>query len=433
LVDDDPAIQHSFGHYLGRVGFRVTAAATLGEARHALAQHRPDIILLDLRLPDGDGLDFILEAREASPNVSIVVVTAAGEVAVAVDAMRRGADNYLVKPVRMADLEVYLDKCAELGTLRRRQRNEQRLSRPHELRLGTSRAMADVAELVDVAVEQDVPVLVLGETGTGKSLLARWIHERGTRRQGTFVDVNCSALRGELLASELFGHVRGAFTSAFDARQGLLEVADGGTLFLDEVGDMDAAIQGQFLKVLEERRFRRVGDTRERTSDFRLVCATNRDVDRDVVDGRLRKDLYFRINVLSICLPPLRQRKDDLPDLAQDLLVGMGRPGHPVTDSAWDRLRGYDWPGNIRELRNVLERAVLLARGGPVDAIHLPGLEAPRDLLLPGFTPRASTADDAERAMQRHATADEAARSLGISRATLFRRLKRSRGAGSGG
>lgn len=424
VVDDEPAIRASFAHYLSKAGFEVHPAGSIAEARGRLSTSPCDVVLLDLKLPDGDGLDYIIELREGFPRLAVVVITGTSEVSVAVEAMRRGADHFVTKPVNMADLEVFLFKGLELGTLRRQRRASQRLCRGIAQVAAASPAMREVLDVASLAAENDAPVLIRGETGTGKGVLAQWIHHHSRRRSGCFVDLNCSSMRGDLLASELFGHTRGAFTSALESREGLLEVADGGTLFLDEVGDMDLGVQALFLKVLEEHRFRRIGENQERRSDFRLICATNRDLEARMESGQFRRDLYFRIHVLPVVVPPLRDRPEDMGELYGDLLAAAGAPGRVILPPARRLLESYPWPGNVRELKNVLERAVLLARGAPLDAEHFPGLAeggGPASLGTPGGV----STEDARRALDRWGgNARKAASALGISRATLYRRLK---------
>lgn len=429
LVDDEPAIRFSYLRYLTKSGFAVIEVSSLGEARKATAAQRFDAVLLDLNLPDGNGLDWISELRELQPDIPIVVITGVGDIPSAVEAMRRGADHFLTKPVNMTDLEVFLRKSLELGSLRRRSFAQRRLSRSAEPFFGDDPVMQQTLSFLRLAAENDSVVFLHGETGTGKGIYARWIHSQSSRSALPFVEVNCSSLRGELLSSELFGHVRGAFTSAVETRQGLLDVADGGTLFLDEIGDMDPSVQAPFLKVLEEKRYRRLGEVQERRSDFRLICATNRNLLFEAQEGRFRKDLYFRINVLPIEVPPLRTRPQDLPGLVRYLFTVLGARHVEISADSMEKLKGYPWPGNVRELRNVLERALLLARGaGQLQLQHFPGLDAD-PLLVPqtsgNHPPHGENEDILRETLNRfQGDKEKAARALGISRATLYRRLK---------
>jgi len=428
VVDDERDVRLSFSLYLSRAGFAVEEADSLETARQAVVTRSVDCVLLDLNLPDGNGMDWIRDLRENQPATAILVITGRGDIPLAVEAMRRGADHFLTKPPNMGEVEVFIRKSLELGGLRRGHAAQRRLARSQELFLGDGAVARQLRELLALAAENDAPVLLLGETGTGKGVLARWIHEHGVREAMPFVEVSCSALHGELLASELFGHARGAFTSAVADRQGLLDVSDGGTLFLDEVGELTPSVQSQFLKVLEEKRYRRLGEVRERRSEFRLICATNRPLGQDVESGRFRQDLHFRINVFPIRVPALRERTEEIPALSAHLLRSLGAASVPISPEAMALLRGYAWPGNVRELRNTLERALLLSRRGPIEPAHLAWLESARTP-GPGSRPGPDETARIRRAIeQADGHVGEAARALGLSRATLYRRLQRLRG-----
>ena len=432
IVEDDEATRFGLSRYLQRTGHTALTAGDLGEARRQAAARRCDAVLLDLGLPDGNGLDWIPELRREAPGIGVIVVTGQGDVPTAVEAMRRGADNFLTKPLDMDALGVHVAKAIEIRGLRRQSLARQWLAGPAPVFFGRSERTREVLELAQVATENDAPVLLRGETGTGKGVLARWIHERGDRSDEQLVEVNCSALRGELLASELFGHARGAFTSAVRDRPGLIEIADRGTLFLDEIGDMDLLLQTQILKVIEEKRFRRVGETRTRQSEFRVLCATNRDLEREVANGAFRQDLLFRINVFPIHLPPLRETAEDIAELAGHLLRSMVAASAEIPDGVLDLLTAYGWPGNVRELRNVLERGMLLARGGPLTARCFPGLALADTTSSPLATQTEDelTLEHARTTVDRFGgDLDRAAQSLGISRRTLYRRLAQARRA----
>jgi DNA-binding NtrC family response regulator len=404
IVDDEPAFCLSMSRYLSRSGFSVRDAGSLHAARTTLATDEFNGVLLDLNLPDGDGLDWLDEIRRRDERLPVLVITGKGDIPVAVEAMRRGADHFLTKPVDPSEVATYVRRF--VGA-------DPRVSRaavPGEVFFGTSAATRKLCDLANLAVSSDSVVLITGETGAGKGVLARWIHEHSRRRSKAFVEINCSALRGELLANELFGHARGAYTSAADAKPGLLDTADGGTLFLDEIGDMELGIQAQFLKTIEEKRYRRLGEVATRRSDFRLICATNHVLEDDVAAGRFRADLWYRINVLSIRVPSLRERRTDIRGFARHLLAST-----QLDDEALALLEIWDWPGNVRELRNVLERAVLHARGGRIDAGHIEqALDRP-----------SAPQNEITAAIDRAGGDKEmAARELGISRATLYRRLR---------
>jgi len=433
LVDDEPSILFGYRKFLERLGYETVESGTLSEARASLEDNDIDAMLLDLNLPDGNGLDLVPEVRASSPDMAIVVITGVGDVPTAVEALRRGADNFLTKPVDMKGLEVFLSKSIEVGGLRRSVLARRRLKKSSEPYVGVSPQAAAVQEYATLASENDSPILVQGETGTGKGIIARWIHERSARADEPFVEVNCSSLGGDLLLSELFGHAKGAFTSAVSEREGLVEVANKGTLFLDEIGDMDMAVQPQFLKVIEEQTYRRVGETRMRKSNFRLICATNKNLEVEAADGRFRNDLLYRINVLPISLTPLRQRQEDIPGYISHLLEALGAGGKELSGKVMQVLTSYQWPGNVRELKNVLERAILLSRGGELEAGHLSGLsgaDAPVSDLPAQSTTCIQTLEEMEE--QYVASVYESlgqdvqktSETLGISRSTLYRKLK---------
>ncbi len=430
LIEDDDAGRFGFARYFSLEGYEVTEAADLAEASEAFATRRFDAIVLDINLPDGSGIDFIEKVRRTDASTPIVVTTGAGDIPLAVDAMRRGADNFLTKPIDNAALAVFLQKMLEIGTLKRQRVARQRLEpRSDDDAFGSDPAMRTIMGHARIAASNDCPVLIMGETGTGKGQLAAWIHRNSARAKYEAVEVNCSGLRGELLAREIFGNIRGAFTSADQDRKGLLDVADRGTLFLDEIGEMDPAVQAQFLKVLEDKTYRRLGDVKLLRSDFRLICATNRDIEEQVQSGQFRQDLLYRINLMVLHLPPLRERLADLPELAAGMLRASGAPDGRLPEEALRLLRGYHWPGNLRELKNILERAVLLANGAPLRPEHFGSLSgpAPRRAPAPAAASTVQERQHAQIAEVWRQTGGDPARAvklLGISRATLYRKLK---------
>ncbi len=428
LIDDDPGICFGFTKYLSRTGYDVTDVSNLAEGKDALSVERFDVVLLDLNLPDGSGLHWIEEVRSRQPDIALVVITGEADVPTAVEAMRKGADNFLTKPVNMTELDIYLKKSLEVGTLRRSNAINQRLSRKSAPFFGRSGPAKSVMELALLAAGNESVVLLLGETGAGKGILGRWIHDHSSRRDAPFVEINCSNLKGDLLASELFGHVRGAFTSAVQDRPGLIEMADRGTLFLDEIGDMDFAVQATLLKVLEERQYRRVGEAKMRKSNFRLICATNKNLSQEVGAGKFRQDLYYRIYVFPVTAPPLRELTQDIPGFVFYFIRILNSYQTEVSEGAMELLTTYPWPGNVRELKNVIERALLLSRGNTLTAEHFPGLQ---DYMRTNvaenafFGSRGHDTDQIRRAMEScGGNSVKAAAMLGISRATLYRRLK---------
>jgi DNA-binding NtrC family response regulator len=428
LIEDNDASRFGFVRYFSKDGYEIKEAADLAEAARALAAQRFDAIIMDINLPDGNGIDFIDTIRAGDPTVPIIVITGAGNIQLAVEAMQRGADNFLTKPVDNAALAQYLRKTLEIGVLKRQASARQRLEKKDDTFFGTSPIMLEILNLARIAASNGNPVLFTGETGTGKGMLSKWIHRQCARSKNEFVEVNCSGLRGELLSREIFGNARGAFTSADQDRKGLLDIADHGTLFLDEIGDMGMEVQAQFLKVLEDKSYRRLGDVKLFKSDFRLICATNRDIEKMVIDGLFRQDLLYRINLMVIHLPPLRERVTELPDIVSHLLLQLGAQENVISEEVMAILRSYSWPGNIRELKNVLERALLLTpRGAMLRVAHFSSLGNSRTTPpLPGQ----GTVQEVEEAHinvvleQMGGDVNRAAKALNISRATLYRRLK---------
>lgn len=430
LVDDDPAIQFGYKKYFSKTKFRISSALDLAEAHEALSSRHFDVLLLDLYLPDGKAVEHISQFRNDYPEMAIVVITGDGDIPVAVESMRMGADNFLTKPVSLKELEGFLQNIIE-KKLVEKSSPESKTTEESYIYFGTSKPIRKVMELAGTAAENDSAVLLTGETGSGKGILAQWIHDHSRRKGENFVSFNCSSLKGEMLANELFGHVKGAYTSAVQDRQGLLELADGGTLFLDEVSNMSPGVQADFLKVIEEKQFRRLGENKVRKSDFRLICSTNKDLLDETRQERFRKDLYFRINVFPIELPPLRKRLTDLPGLVHCFLNKLGVPELEVSEEVMQKLKAYSWPGNIRELRNSLERAILLARGCKIMTAHFPDLQ----VTSPLTDSSRGDWDLKEREIahilqvidQFGGNKAKAAEVLGISKAILNRKLKSAR------
>jgi DNA-binding NtrC family response regulator len=365
VLDDDALIRDVLAERLVRRGFRVDKASRLSEAREALARTTPDVALLDVKLPDGEGTELLQELA-ADGAVPCIMMTAHGTVASAVEALKLGAEDFLEKPFTLDRLDTTLAHVLERTRLRREVRALRERSRFGSTIVGSSPAMQEVLELVRrIAPAEHATVLLLGETGTGKGLIARMLHDQSPRARGPFVNVTCSALAETLMESELFGHEKGAFTDARTLKRGLVEVATGGTLFLDEIGELSPGIQGKLLRFLEDRSFRRVGGTVDLTVDTRIVTATNRDLAREVEEGRFREDLYYRLRVLPITLPPLRHRRGDVRALLLAFIDTFnrefGKRVREVDPEALALLERHAWPGNVRELRNVVERAVLLS------------------------------------------------------------------------
>jgi DNA-binding NtrC family response regulator len=427
LIEDDPATRFGFVKYLSKSGFDISEAENLSQAGKAFSLQQFDAVIIDMKLPDGNGIDFIDKVRESSSDIPLIVITGAGDIPLAVDAMRRGADNFLSKPVDMEGLEVFLKKSLEIGAIKKINTFRIRLEKKEEVIFEESPAMQEVFALARIAAESDSQVLLTGETGTGKGVIAKWIHRQSRRSSFPFVDINCSALKGDLLARELFGNVRGAYTSANQDRDGLLDAADGGTLFLDEIGEMDISVQAQLLKVIEEKTYRRLGDTKLQRSDFRLVCATNKNIEEEIRNGAFRRDLYFRVNLLTIHVPPLRERTEDLEEIVNHIIGTSKTPKMKITEDAVRMLKMYPWPGNIRELRNVLERAMILSRGELLTPEHFAWMKIED---LPETICKTKSLEEVEHnsilsvLKSCGGKIEKASKILGISRATLYRRLK---------
>ncbi len=432
---------------LAKAGLQCTAAASLAEATARLREFEPDIVLLDLRLPDGNGLQFLHALRrnpESAP--SVIVLTAHAEVEDAVAAMKQGAADYLKKPIDLDELTIAVERVLEASALRHqlgysRQRDSHAVE--GALLLGESRALAEVrnqivhvAKLTRGSPEPGPNVLILGETGSGKDVAARLLHLSGDRRERPFVHVDCASLPRELMEAELFGHEKGAFTNATGTRAGLIEAAEDGTVFLDEIGELPVDLQTKLLNVIERRRVRRVGSTREHVVAAQFVAATNRDLPELVASGGFRADLYYRLNVLTLRLPPLRARREDIVALAEHFTAQTARryglAPSAFGDAARAALVGYHWPGNVRELKHLVERAVMLSEGREIGVADLGLAAGTHSGSMDASDSLADlTLEDAERLLiQRalvaaHGNVSEAARRLGVSRMTLRYRMEK--------
>ncbi len=434
VVDDEAALRAPMAEELRGEGYRVVEAATADEARRLFQSEPIDLALLDLRIGQDNGLELLRELNAERPDLATIMMTAFGQVEHAVEAIRLGAYDFLIKPFEFAKLTVALTNAlrdqslaAEVHYLRRRNQGRDRVvGEP-----APDSPMAKVYREVERVAATKASVLLLGETGVGKDVIARRLHCLSAAREQPFVDVNCSALPAELLESELFGHERGAYTGAHAAKQGLFEIAHGGTVFLDEIGDMPVALQAKLLRVLESRSFRRLGGTREVRVDVRIVAATNQNLKERIAAGQFRSDLYFRLAVMEIRIPPLRDRPGDLDGLVHALLAQiepeLGRKVDTIQPRALELMRAYRWPGNVRELKNVLERAVILADDGQLGVAQLP--DEIRAAATPGAARRRPRLEAAERAVILSTLADcegnktQAAKELGISRQTLRNKM----------
>jgi DNA-binding NtrC family response regulator len=436
IVDDEQSIRETCATVSEQCGMKAVAVSTAEEALEVLEHSAIDILLTDLKLQQTNGVELVKQVHDRHPEVAAVVLTQYGTIESAVEVTRMGAVDYVTKPFRIEELRSRLERVARAVELQQENRllREQLRTRPGFGGLiGVSMKMQRVYKMIEKVSQHEYPVLVLGESGTGKELVARSIHFSGPRRERPFAPVDCSALVPTLIESELFGYVKGAFTGAMQAKQGLLEAAQGGTLFLDEIGDMPVDLQAKLLRALQEREVKPVGSTERRRINVRIIAATNRDLDAAIRSGSFRQDLYFRLNVVQVKLPPLRDRKSDIPILVTAFLEKFSDPQGPVrtiSEDAMRRLIAYDWPGNVRELENAVERAVALGSGPILAVADLPSsLQYPttertpeKDEILPleELERRAILRTLRETGGDKLSTA----RMLGIGKTTLYRKLK---------
>ena len=443
IVDDEPGIRFGVRDFLESQGLEVEEADSLAAAEKAVREARPDAVVLDHVLPDGTALDLLPRLKETEPSLPVVVLTGHATIDLAVRAVKEGADQFLAKPVELPALLVMLQRLLETQREKRRQVAGRARQAREEIDpfTGSSPAIRGLAEQARRLSGSASPILIEGETGSGKGVLARWLHRNGPRADEPFVDMNCAGLSREFLETELFGHEKGAFTGAVSSKPGLLEVAHRGVVFLDEIGDLDPQVQPKLLKVLEEKRFRRLGEVRDRQVDVQLIAASHQDLPRLVEQSRFRSDLYFRISAIPLRVPPLRERGEDIVVLGRSLLEGfasdLGRRGLRLSAGAERALSGYAWPGNVRELRNVLERAVLLSNHDVLEpedlrfrAPVLPSSEASVEQTTEA-SDASLTLEQLERVhiervlRQLGGRVAEAAQRLGVPRSTLYQKVKK--------
>lgn len=377
IVDDEETFRRNCEDFLAARGYETKGVATLAEARTSLQRGDGDVVLLDVQLPDGYGPNLLYETANLPSRPPIILITAYGDIEMAVDAMKNGAHDFLSKPIQFSQLEKSLQRACEIVSMRRELmhlRETQKRSGANIV--GQSQSLQSVLSQAQRAAAASVSVLITGETGTGKEVLARFIHQSGPRSNKPFIAINCAAIQNTMLESELFGYEAGAFTGADRRKHGLMEVADGGVLFLDEISSMPLDIQAKLLRALEERAFRRVGGTNLIRVDVQILAASNRDLKTMIREGQFREDLYYRLKVVDLHLPPLRERKNDIPELVGHFMrmynSQMGLNVIDVAPRAMEALMAYDWAGNIRELSNALERAMLFCDGQTIDLPDLP-------------------------------------------------------------
>jgi DNA-binding NtrC family response regulator len=455
VVDDDAVLRRVVSEQIGRAGFDARAAASGEEALRVLAEADYDVVLLDIRMPGLSGLEALREIRKLEDPPEVVMLTADTSLGAGLEAMRHGAYDYLTKPSTLDEIEAVARKAEEKRRLVRQSAaprdQPQRASDEAPAFVHSSRQMSELVALAETAARSDSTVILTGESGTGKDVIARFIHARSSRSANPIVSINCAALPEALFESEFFGHEKGAFTGASATKHGLIEAADSSTLFLDEVGEMPHAAQAKLLHFLEEGRYRRVGSTRDRSSDARVIAATNRRLAEDVAEGRFRADLFYRLNVISLHVPPLRERRDDIPTLVEHFLARnrerFGRPALALAEGAMRRLEEHDWPGNVRELRNAIERAAALADGDTIPAEQIINGAAqggapagPRPETSTSSTGGVGPTPTLEELERKHilnvvrdvgGNRERAAVVLGISARTLYRKLREYEAADS--
>jgi two-component system, NtrC family, response regulator AtoC len=376
VVDDEQDLLELLVRRLKRKGFDVDSAGTAEDALELVKKNEYDIGVYDIRLPGMDGIELLKETKKVQPDIEVLILTGHGTIDTAIEAMKVGAFDYITKPYNLSELELTIGKAAENKALKEKNDSMKKIIAQHNgfNIIGDSVNFKEVLEMTRRIADSEVPVLIEGESGTGKELFAKALHYWSCRADEPFVPVNSGALPEHLLESELFGHARGAFTGASQDKKGLVEAAKEGTLFLDELGEMPLALQVKLLRFLETGEFRRVGDVRERHVSVRVVAATNRDMEKEVAEGRFREDLYYRLNVVKLTIPPLRERKGDLPALIEYFIGKTKDPSKRLSSEAFAALENYDFPGNVRELSHLIERGVLLSKGSIIGA---------EDLLLP--------------------------------------------------
>lgn len=437
VVDDDNDLRGSVVRRLKRQGYSVRDAELPSQAIELAGKRHFDIALIDLSMPEMNGIELLGRLKQIEPGCEVVMLTGEATVETAVEAMKHGAYDYITKPCPFDELHVVLTKAWErqqLGRENTQLRAALDRATPSTEIVGETKAIRNVLRLIEKTAPTDSPVLILGESGTGKELVARAVHRNSQRADKPMVTINCAALQESLLESELFGHEKGAFTGASAAKLGLFQVADGGTLFVDELGELAPALQAKLLRVLEDGSLRRVGSTREQKVDVRIIAATNRDLQQKVSESRFREDLFYRINVLSIEIPPLRERRDDIPLLIDHFLGRSGHGNWQIADDARKAMCHYHWPGNVRELSNIIERGTILADDNRITLADLPEnisrcLGAPPE--TDGIADEVDDLEERERRHVAHVLAREqgsrkrAADALGINRRSLYRLIEK--------
>jgi DNA-binding NtrC family response regulator len=439
IVDDDETLRQTLAGRFKRQGMTVAAAGNIAEALKLAKAQQFDVALLDLHLPDGNGVDLLGALKAGQPEFEALMLTAHGSMDTAIQALKLGAYDYLTKPFHLPELEIHIQKAFEKVSLARRERQwveKIHYESPRYRLVGSSTSMQRIVQLIERVAPADATVLINGASGTGKELVARAVHHNSPRRDRPLVTINCAALQENLLESELFGHEKGAFTGAILAKTGLIEVAEEGTLFIDEIAEMAPGLQAKLLRVLENGHYRRVGGTQEMHADVRVIAATNKNLEEEQKAGRFREDLFYRLNVVTIALPLLRERIQDVPELVQHFLADrqIGPRPFQVSPEVLEVFAHYHWPGNVRELANVLERAQILAENYTITLDDLPeNMVATLPDSVPASPADPNTLREVERRHLQKILGEEnynkvhAARVLGISRRALYRLIQKYR------
>ncbi len=436
VVDDEETICEALMAWFIKDGYKVDTALSGAEALVHLEEKDFDIFLVDVKMPGMDGIELLSRIKEKHPEAVVIMMTAYGSIQTAVEAMKRGAGDYLCKPFDPDSLSLLMERVMMHKKLKKenivlKERLLEQQEEALDVFIVHSEPMRKIFSTVDEVAQSSAPILITGETGVGKDLVARAIHLRSPRSFGPFVAINCGALSESLLESELFGHEKGAFTGALKTRRGCLEMADNGTLFLDEIGEISSKVQISLLRVLEEKRFLRLGGSNSVSSDFRLITATHRDLPPLIKENQFREDFYYRINVITIHIPPLRERKEDIPVLSDHFLKRYveetGKHLEGFSAGALEHLTAYPWPGNVRELKNVIERAVVIARGRMIGVEELKFLDPGKKTVVPSsVTLEELEKNHIESILEScDGNISHAAKKLGINRSTLSRKMKR--------
>ncbi len=433
IVDDEKIIRESFLYWFEKYGHRVEAAASGMEALEKLEKSPFEVLFVDIKMPGMNGIELLGKVKEEYPDTTVIIITAYGSIETAVEAMKMGAADYLLKPFKPEQLSLVMEKVTQQRKLVSEYRyvkgRLEEFTRFENI-IGQSPAMQEVFDLIPEVAQSDSSVLIMGETGTGKELVAKAIHAKSKRRHLPFIAINCGAIPDSLLESELFGHEKGAFTGATHPRKGFLEVVSGGTLFLDEIGEISPKMQVDLLRVLEEKKIIRIGERQAIDVDFRLISATRRDLEKEVAEGSFREDFFYRINVIMIRIPPLRQRKEDIPLLVEHFLQKYSRETVKQVDhisaDAMRVLKAYDWPGNVRELENAIERAVVLSKARTLKREDFAFLRSPPEPVLKSRSLKEVEREHIQRILEDcDWNVTRASKVLGINRVTLHKMIKR--------